>query len=64
MKLLKYFSQFLFISFLLVIFKIVGLKLSRIIASKFFLVFGPFFRSKKIIEKNISIRIFKERSRL
>ena len=55
MKLLKYFFQFLFISFLLIIFKIVGLKLSRIIASKFFLIFGPFFRSKKIIEKNISI---------
>ena len=60
MKLLKYFSQFLFISFLLVIFKIVGLKLSRIIASKFFLVFGPFFRSKKIIERNISIVFLKK----
>ena len=54
MKLLKYFFQFLFISFLLIIFKIIGLKLSRIIASKFFLIFGPFFRSKAIIEKNIS----------
>ena len=60
MKLLKYFFQFLFISFLLVIFKIVGLKLSRIIASKFFLVFGPFFRSKKIIERNISIVFLKK----
>ena len=54
MKLLKYFFQFLFISFLLFIFKILGLKLSRILASNFFLIFGPLFRSKKIIEKNIS----------
>ena len=54
MKNLIYFFQFFFISFLLIIFKILGLKLSRIIASKFFLIFGPLFRSKKIIEKNIS----------
>ena len=33
---------------------IIGLKFSRIIASKLFSIFGPFFRYKKIIEKNIS----------
>ena len=33
---------------------IIGLKFSRIIASKLFSTFGPFFRSKKIIEQNIS----------
>ena len=54
MKFLKYFFQFFFISVLLIFFKIIGLKLSRIIAGKFFSIFGPFFRSKKIIEKNIS----------
>ena len=54
MKFLKYFFQFFFISVLLIFFKIIGLKLSRIIAGKFFLIFGPFFRSKNIIEKNIS----------
>ena len=54
MKHFKYFFQFFFISFLLIIFKILGLKLSRIIASNFILIFGPFFRSKEIIEKNIS----------
>tara|TARA_Y100000022_G_C13223265_1_gene363487 strand:- start:176 stop:1003 length:828 start_codon:yes stop_codon:yes gene_type:complete len=42
------------ISFFLIVFKIVGLKLSRVIAGKLFLIFGHFFRSKKIIEKNIS----------
>ena len=54
MKLIKYFFQFLFIIFILIIFKIIGLRLSRILASNFFLVVGPFFRSKKVIEKNIS----------
>jgi len=54
MKFFKYFIQFVLVSFLFLIFKIIGLKLSRILASKFFLIFGPFFRSKKIIEKNIS----------
>ena len=54
MKNLIYFFQFLFIGILFIIFKILGLKLSRIIAGKFFSIFGPFFRSKDIIEKNIS----------
>ena len=54
MKLIKYFFQFLFIIFILTIFKIIGLRISRVLASKFFLIVGPFFRSKKVIEKNIS----------
>jgi KDO2-lipid IV(A) lauroyltransferase len=54
MKLFKYFFQFFSISILLIFFKIVGLRLSRIIAGKLFLIFGPYFRSKKIIERNIS----------
>ena len=59
MKLIKYFFQFFFIGFLLIIFKIIGLKLSRILASKLFSTLGPFFRSKKIIEKNISFAFSK-----
>ena len=51
MKHIKYFLQFLFIGCLLIFFKIVGLKFSRVIASKLFSTFGHFFRSKKIIEK-------------
>ena len=54
MKHIIYFFQFLFIIFILTIFKIIGLRLSRILASKIFSIVGPFFRSKKIIEKNIS----------
>ena len=59
MKHIKYFFQFLFISFLLIIFRIIGLKLSRVVASKLFLIFGRFFRSKIIIEKNISFAFSK-----
>ena len=59
MKLIKYFFQFFFIGFLLIIFKIIGLKLSRILASKLFSTLGPFFRSKKIIERNISFAFSK-----
>ena len=54
MKYIKYFLQFFLIGVFLIIFKIVGLKLSRMIAGKLFLLFGHFFRSKKLIEKNIS----------
>ena len=59
MKLIKYFFQFIIISLLLFFFKILGLKLARFIASKLFLFFGPFFRSKKIIEKNITFAFSK-----
>ena len=54
MKHAKYFLQFLFIVCFLIFFKIIGLKFSRVVASKLFSTFGPFFRSKKIIEQNIS----------
>ena len=54
MKQIKYFFQFLFLSLLLIFFKTIGLKLSRIISSKIVSFFGPLFREKKIIEKNIS----------
>ena len=54
-KFIKYLFQFFLIICLLFIFKIIGLKFSRIISSKLFLIFGQFFRSQKIINKNISI---------
>ena len=57
MKYIKYFFQFCFIIFFLIIFKILGLNFSRIIASKLFLIFGPFFRSRKIIQNNISLAL-------
>ena len=57
MKIIKYLLEFIFVIILLLFFKIIGLNLSRIISPKLFSFFGPLFRSKKIIEKNISLAI-------
>jgi KDO2-lipid IV(A) lauroyltransferase len=53
MKLIKYFVQFLIITTLLLLFKILGLKFSSFISSKITSFFGPFFRSKNLIRSNI-----------
>ena len=53
MKSLKYFIQFLIIVTFLLIFKIMGLKLSSYISSKIISFLGPFFRSKRVINNNI-----------
>ena len=53
MKKIKYFLEFLVISILFIIYKILGLKASSYIGGKLFETFGPFFRSKKLIELNI-----------
>ena len=53
MKIIKYFFEFIIISFLFFIYKILGLKISSYISGKLFEFFGPLFRSKKIIISNI-----------
>ena len=53
MKKVKYFFEFIIVSFLFFIYKILGLKISSFISGKLFEFFGPLFRSKKIIESNI-----------
>ena len=53
MKKIKYFFEFLIISLLFFIYKILGLKISSFISGKLFEFFGPFFRSKRVIESNI-----------
>ena len=55
MKHIKYFLEFIFIIILFLIFKLIGLKLSRILASNLFVILGPLFRSKKTIYSNISL---------
>ena len=47
--------EFIFIIILFLIFKLIGLKLSRILASYLFVILGPLFRSKKTIYSNISL---------
>jgi KDO2-lipid IV(A) lauroyltransferase len=53
MNLIKYFIQFLIITILFVIFRILGLKIASYVSSKILIFIGPFFRSKKVIETNI-----------
>ena len=53
MKKIKYFFEFVIISLLFFIYKIIGLKISSFISGKIFEFFGPIFRSKQIIESNI-----------
>jgi KDO2-lipid IV(A) lauroyltransferase len=54
MEKLKYLIQFILISFLFIIFKIIGISFSRYLASIIFIHLGPIFRSKKIVNENIS----------
>ena len=53
MKKIKYLFEFLVISSLFIIYKILGLKISSYISGKLFETFGPIFRSKKLITSNI-----------
>jgi KDO2-lipid IV(A) lauroyltransferase len=55
MKLIKYAFEFIIIIFLFLIFKIVGLEISRNISGFIFKNFGSFFRSKKTSRTNLSI---------
>ena len=53
MKLIKYFIQFLIISIFFILFKILGLRMASNFSKIIFSLFGPFFRSKQTINKNI-----------
>ena len=53
MKNIKYFVEFILISFLFIIYKVLGLRTSSFIGGKLLEFFGPLFRSKKIIKTNI-----------
>jgi len=52
---IKYFLQFILIFFLFTFYKIIGLKVSSTISATIFKFIGPIFRSKKIINSNLSI---------
>ena len=53
MKSIKYFIQFLIISILFIMFKILGLKYASYISGKIISFIGPYFRSKDLIRSNI-----------
>ena len=54
-KKIKYFLQFFVISLLLLVFKLLGLKISRLISKKILTFVGPLFRSNVMITANISL---------
>ena len=51
---LKYLLQFIFILILFLIFKLIGIKLSRLLSGKILTLIGPLFRSNKIPFSNLS----------
>ena len=53
MNTIKYFIQFLIIFFFFIIYRILGLKIASNLSSKLLKIFGPFFRSRELMEKNI-----------
>ena len=53
MKTIKYFFEAILIYFFFILSKIIGLNLSRKIFSNVFLIFGPIFKSKEIINQNL-----------
>ena len=55
MKIFKYFIQFTVVLSLFATFRIIGLQSASFMGSYLAKVFGPLFRSKKIIEKNLKI---------
>jgi KDO2-lipid IV(A) lauroyltransferase len=56
---IKYFIEFILILFLFGLFKLIGIKRSSKLSAYLFLLLGPFFRSKKIFQKNIK-KVFPE----
>lgn len=55
MKKLKYFIQFILVSLLFFIFRLIGLKYSSILSGQIFQLLGPLFRSNKICISNLSL---------
>ena len=62
LKIINYFFQSIIIYLFFFIGRILGLNLSRKLFSKMFIFFGPFFKSKKIIDKNLDIFLNKNSS--
>jgi len=51
---LKYFLQFIFIIFLFLVYKVLGLKISTKLSGTILTFIGPFFRSNKMVISNLS----------
>ena len=51
---IKYFFQFIFIIFLFLIFKLLGLKYSQVLSGTLLSIIGPIFRSNEVSNSNLS----------
>ena len=54
-KKINYFLQSIFVYFFFLVGRLLGLRLSRCLYAIFFSLIGPFFKSRKIVEKNLNI---------
>ena len=54
MKIIRYFFEFIIVSFLFLIFKLLGYKIASLLSDFLGSLFGPLFRSKNLIINNIS----------
>ena len=52
-KFVRYLLESIVIIFFFIVFRILGIKISTFISGKIFSFFGPLFRSKKTISKNL-----------
>ena len=52
---IKYFLQFIALTFLFCFFKLLGIKISSFLSGKLLILIGPLFRSQKICLSNLSI---------
>ena len=59
MKIIKYFFEFIIIISLFTIFKIIGLRNASNLGGFLGKIFGPLFRSKEVIKKNLNIGLGK-----
>ena len=60
MKKIRYFIEYIIISTLFVFFELIGYQKSSNIGAKIGKVFGPIFRSKNIIKKNLENAVIKD----
>lgn len=55
MKYFKYFLQFISVIFLLLIFRLIGLKFSKKLSGSLFKMIGPIFRSNRVCNQNLDL---------
>ena len=63
MKKIRYLAEYIIVSVLFILFKIIGYKNSSNFGAKIGRIFGPYIRSKNIIKKNLEYAGIKDETR-